>query len=255
VGTGELAVVDPGSPWQEEIDRLLGFLDELVSEGRRVRAVLLTHHHRDHVGAAGAVARRFGVPIRASGETAERIPGAVGDLEDGTPIPLDGPLPMTLRPLRTDGHAPGHLVFLEERSRGLFTGDLVANGSTILIDPPEGNLDDYLASLERVRALPLGALFPAHGLVMPEGRAEIEALLEHRRERIRQVEGLLARGGTGAVEAIVEEFYAGTPAELRPFAARSAQATLEHLERRGRAEREPRGGWRLAGERKTEGAP
>jgi glyoxylase-like metal-dependent hydrolase (beta-lactamase superfamily II)/8-oxo-dGTP pyrophosphatase MutT (NUDIX family) len=237
VGTGELAVIDPGSPWPAEQAVLEALLAGLVAEGRRVRCVVLTHHHPDHVGGAAAVAARFGVPIWATAATAARVPGALPELEDGATIRLGGPRPMALECLVTEGHADGHLVLREPASGALICGDLVANGSTIVIDPPEGNLGRYLESLRRVRALPPGTLYPAHGAPIPEGHAKLDEYLGHREGRLAQVRDALARGET-SLPAIVSAVYADTPAELHPIAERSALASLEELERRGEARRD-----------------
>ncbi len=236
VGTGELAVIDPGSPWPEEQAALERLLAGLEAEGRRVRCVVLTHHHPDHVGGAAAVAARFGVPIWASAATAARVPGASPELDDGVSIRLDGPRPMTLECLLTEGHADGHLVLRDPESGALICGDLVANGSTIVIDPPEGHLGRYLDSLRRIRALPEGTLYPSHGAPIPEGHGKLDEYLAHREARLVSVREAVVRG-EGTLPAIVASVYADTPAALHPVAERSALASLEELERGGQVRR------------------
>src|SRR5690606_18402098 len=225
VGPGELALVAPGSPWDEEQARFEALLEELVAEGRRPKCVLLTHHHGDHVGGAHTIARRFGVPILGSAATASRVPGVEGRLADGDVVELDGPLPMRLRALLTEGHADGHLCFVEEASGAVFAGDMVAGGSTSVIDPPEGDMGRYLASLRRLLELPAGTLYPAHGFPIPDGPALLEAYLAHRQERMDRIEAVL-EDGESTLAAIVERVYSDTPAPLHPVAERSALASL-----------------------------
>jgi ribonuclease/clavin/mitogillin len=244
LGTGELAVVDPGSPWPEEQERLHGLLTELVGEGRTVRCVLLTHHHRDHVGGAVAAAGRLGIPVLASAETASRVPGTTGSLAEGSVIDLDGPLPMRLRAVLTEGHAPGHLCYRDEASRAVFAGDMVAGGSTVVIDPPEGRLGPYLESLRRLREEGVGTLYPAHGFAMPNGPAKLREYEEHRLSRLEQVRQALG-AGISEVAGLVERVYRDTPAFLHPVAQRSALASLFELKERGQAVQDG-DGWRPA---------
>jgi glyoxylase-like metal-dependent hydrolase (beta-lactamase superfamily II) len=237
VGTGEIAVIDPGSPWEDQQVLLEGRLQEFVDEGRRLRCVLLTHHHADHVGGAVAVARRFGAPIWCSSATAERVPEAEGCLTDGEVIELAGPLALRLRCVLTEGHARGHLCFLEERSRALFAGDMVAGGSTIVIDPPEGDMEVYLASLQRLLDLGAHTLYPAHGFAIPDGPSLLRRYLEHREDRLNQILEAL-EAGQDTVHRLVTRVYADTPSFLHPAAARSALASLQLLENRGRVRRD-----------------
>ncbi len=242
VGTGELALVDPGSPWAEEQAALEAHLDELAAEGRTPKVVLLTHHHGDHVGGALALARKRGIPVWSSAATAARVPGAEGRLKDGSLVVLDGPRPMTLRAILTEGHAPGHLCFEDERSRAILAGDMVAGGSTIVIDPPEGDMGVYLESLERLLARGPGTLYPAHGYPIPDGAAKLREYLAHREARLAQLLAAL-EGGPAEVPALVERVYEDTPPFLHPVAERSALASLLLLARRGQVQEEG-GRWR-----------
>jgi glyoxylase-like metal-dependent hydrolase (beta-lactamase superfamily II)/8-oxo-dGTP pyrophosphatase MutT (NUDIX family) len=232
---GGTAVVDPGAPDPSEQARLFALLDALAAEGRPPRAVWLTHVHPDHVGAVGAVVARYGVPVRAHARAAGRVPGVEveplreGDLLAGRFLVLETP-----------GHVPEHLAFLDEESGALVCGDLVSTLSTIVIDPPEGDMAAYVAQLERVRALSPRTLYPAHGPPAPDAVSRLGAYLAHRRER----EGLVLAGlaGGGTLEEVTARAYADTPAPLHPVAARSCLAILEKLRREGRA-RETGGRW------------
>lgn len=246
VGTGELVVIDPGSPHPEEQKRLLAALAALQDEGRKVKSILLTHHHADHVGGALDLARRLEVPVWASAATAERVRDVEGCLEDGAVIELAGPLPMRLRCVLTEGHAQGHLCFLDERSGAVFAGDLVAQGSTIVIDPPEGDMGVYLESLKKIRGLSTKTLYPAHGFPIPDGGKLLDDYLLHREARMDAIVSAL-REAAGALPLadIVERVYAETPSFLLPAAERSALASLIELEQRRLVLREGES-WRIA---------
>lgn len=241
VGTGELALVDPGSPWPEEQELFARRIRDLLEEGRRAKCILLTHHHPDHVGAALEMGERFGIPVLGSAATAARLPGVEGALDDGSVVDLDGPRPMRLRALLTEGHADGHLVFLEEASRACVAGDLVAGGSTVVLDPPEGKLDRYLASLQRLLDEGVGCLYPAHGFPIPDGPTLLRTYLDHRRERMEQILRAV-EGGASTLADIVERVYSDTPAFLHPVAERSALASLIELQQQGRVRR-TESGW------------
>ena len=241
VGTGELLAIDPGPTDPAERDRIFHALREMEAEGRRVVAVALTHHHGDHAGGAADLAARLGVPLWASAPVADKVPGVSRRLEDGEVLELAGPLPMRLRCVRTDGHADGHLCFFEERSRAVIAGDMVAEGTTIVLDPPEGRLDLYLASLRRLLDLGPGALYPAHGFPIPDGPACLERYIAHREARLEAVAKALAGGRPLTLAEVVQTVYSDTPSFLHAVAERSALASLLELERRGRARRAAEG--------------
>jgi endoribonuclease LACTB2 len=233
-GTG-VAVVDPGAPDPAEQARLFRLLDALAAEGRPPRAVWLTHLHPDHVGAAPAVAARYGVPVRAHRLASGRIPAAVEPLREGDL--LGGRFLV----LETPGHAPEHLVFLDERTGALLCGDLVSTISTVVIDPPEGDMAEYVRQLERIRALAPRTLYPAHGPPAPDAVARLSAYLAHRREREGLVVAALA-AGRGTLEEVTGQAYLDTPGAMAAIAERSCLAVLEKLRREGRA-REGGGRW------------
>ncbi len=234
LGTGELAVIDPGAPDADDQRPLIALLDALHAEGRRLTAVWLTHAHADHVGAAAALAARYGVPIRAHARAAAKLPWAIEPLADGERLVLDGPKRLELTAHLTEGHADGHLVFHEPVTGALFCGDLVSSLSTIVLDPPEGRLGDYLASLQRAIALGPGAIFPAHGYPIADGAAKLHAYVAHRERRLTELRDALV-AGVHELPALVERVYSDTPALLHPIAQRSALASLQELVARGLA--------------------
>jgi glyoxylase-like metal-dependent hydrolase (beta-lactamase superfamily II) len=114
---------------------------------------------------------------------------------------------------------------------------MVANGSTIIVDPPEGNMGQYLDGLERLKSLPAGTLYPAHGAPMAEGPAKLDEYLAHRRVRISALE-LALQSGPQTVGELVPQVYADVPEAIWPIAERSALASLGYLVEQGRAAQE-----------------
>ena len=221
------AVVDPGSPWPEEQTKLDAQLGELAAEGRPAREVWLTHGHVDHVGGVAHLAAR-GLTVRAHPAIAPRLPGLAFE-----PLAEGDRLYGRWRVLATPGHARDHLVFLDEATGALLCGDMVSTLSTIVIDPPEGDMAEYERQLERLASLPVRALYPAHGQPAAHGRLALAGYLDHRAERERKV--LAALAAPGSLAEITARAYDDVPPAVWPVAERSCLATLEKLARLGRA--------------------
>jgi glyoxylase-like metal-dependent hydrolase (beta-lactamase superfamily II)/8-oxo-dGTP pyrophosphatase MutT (NUDIX family) len=238
VGEDELVIIDPASPYPDEQARLADLCDSLLAEGRRFRAVLLTHHHHDHVGGVNALRHRLRVPVRAHAITAELLRGEV-EVDDliapGEVIALPGSLGLRLRAVFTPGHDPGHLCFFEETSGALITGDMVAGLGTIVVNPPEGNMAEYVASLHRLRALPVNALYPAHGPTLPDGHGKLDEYIAHRAAREAQIVAALQLTGAATAEELVPHVYTDVQPAMYPLAARSLTAVLEKLVQERRA--------------------
>jgi glyoxylase-like metal-dependent hydrolase (beta-lactamase superfamily II)/8-oxo-dGTP pyrophosphatase MutT (NUDIX family) len=237
VGTSDFVVIDPGSPYEEEQARLHALLGELVREGNKPRGVVLTHHHEDHTGGALAAARFLDAPLIGHARTLDRVPSDARVrreiIDDGARLHLRGPLPIELAALFTPGHAKGHLCFHDARSGALICGDMVSTLSTIIIDPPEGSLGQYLDSLERMKKLAPRTLYPAHGLPTQHAAEKLDEYLLHRRARAEALAAALAAGPRDLID-LVREVYADVPAIVHPLAARSALASLEWLAEQGR---------------------
>ncbi len=238
VGEGDLLAIDPGSPFEDEQAALLA---TITARGRLV-AIALTHHHGDHTGGARALAAATGAPIWAHAATAAELRGRLPVarlLDDGEVLEVGG---RRLRAVFTPGHAVGHLCFLDEASRAVIAGDMVAGVGTILIDPDGGHMATYLASLERLLTVGTGAVLPAHGPAIPDGPAKLREYLAHRRMREARVRAALADAPRPARE-LCAIAYADTPTLLWPLAERSLLAHLAKLVEDGDAVTVD-GGWR-----------
>ena len=235
IGEGEMVLLDPGSADAEELDVLFRLIETLAADGRRVHAIVVSHAHPDHVAGVEAARARLGVPVwsHSATGTSVRLDRA---LADGETIALAAPgRSWDLRVLHTPGHTRSHLCLFHERTHSLFTGDHIPGGSgTVIIDPPDGDMAAYLASLERLRALPVETLFPGHGSPQGAAKRRIGALIAHRLAREEKVVAALGAEARSIPE-LVERAYADTPRDLWPYAERSLLAHLLKLEQDGKA--------------------
>lgn len=255
IGEERVWIVDPATYERSEQERLFETLDRWRAAGRELCGVLLTHHHHDHVGATRAVAERYDLEVHAHPETFARV-----DLEGLRTVPLcdgetrdlgtapDGTIGWTLTAYETPGHAHGHLVFIDSRYRTGIVGDLVSTLSTIVIDPPEGHMATYIASLERILELGIRVLIPAHGVAQRVGSDVLRYHLRRRAQREAKLVGVLERG-PAELDELLALVYDDAPEIVQPYARRSLLAGLQKLEEESRARREGER-WTLA-----EGAP
>ena len=240
VGDRRVYIVDPATRDAREQVRLFQTLDAWIDEGRELEAVLLTHHHSDHVGAVRAVCERYDLPLLAHRETLSRVDTAgldARELDEGDVLELgvapDGRPDWKLHVLHTPGHAPGHLVFIEDRYNAGIVGDMASTLSTIVIDPPEGHMATYLASLARLRQRGIGMLYPAHGPAYRDGTALLGALIEHREAREARLRAALRSEPRHERELLREVYDDLADERLRPVAARSLRAGLDKLAEEG----------------------
>ena len=237
VGSGEVAVIDPGPDDPAHLAALMRAL-----EGERATAILTTHTHQDHSPLAAPLAKATGA--RVHGLPAPHIQEAAIRLDEGhdhsfRPDALvadadriSGP-GWTLEALATPGHASNHVCYALLEENALFTGDHVMGWSTTVISPPDGDMADYLASLDRVAARGFRTLWPTHGPPVLEPAPFLAAYKAHRLEREDQILAAVARG-RGRIPEMVREIYADIDPRLHPAAAHSVLAHLIQLAREGR---------------------
>jgi glyoxylase-like metal-dependent hydrolase (beta-lactamase superfamily II) len=199
----EDTIVDPGPNHEQHLDNILA--------AGSVTSIVLTHRHPDHSAGAERLSELTGAPILAFSS----------GLKDGDRISA-----MTV--IHTPGHAPDHLCFWHPTSRTLLSGDLIAGEGSIIIVPPEGDLEAYMASLERVRDLVPSRILPGHGPEVSQAGAKIEEYIAHRREREAQVIAAL-ESGASSLKAVVELAYADVPPTMRPYAELAVQTHLDKL--------------------------
>jgi glyoxylase-like metal-dependent hydrolase (beta-lactamase superfamily II) len=224
VGEAPSIVIDPGPADP-------GHLREIARSAGEVACILVTHDHEDHAEGAAALGTALAAPVHAV-----RVPGAE-PLADGMTFPAGG---VVVRAVATPGHSADHVTFHVAEARALFTGDAVLGRGTSFIDPPDGDLAAYLASLDRMEALEARTIHPGHGPVVLDAGAKIREYRAHRAVREQQVlDGLAA--GERSVADLVATIYGGYPPESLPLAARSVTAHLLKLEAEARVQRRGHG--------------
>jgi glyoxylase-like metal-dependent hydrolase (beta-lactamase superfamily II) len=231
------AVIDPGPDDAAHVQSIL------AAAPGPLRHILVTHTHRDHSPAARRLAALCGAELLGmpaplgEAQDAEFEPDRV--LRDGELLRL-GPAAM-LRVVHTPGHASNHLCYLLLEEKTLFTGDHVMQGSTVVINPPDGDMGAYLASLASLQREDLVWLAPGHGFLMAEPQRHLAALIRHRLAREAKVVDALRALGPAPAEALLVRVYDDVPARLHAAAARSLRAHLLHLAAQGRAQEDVRG--------------
>jgi glyoxylase-like metal-dependent hydrolase (beta-lactamase superfamily II)/8-oxo-dGTP pyrophosphatase MutT (NUDIX family) len=242
VGRGPVYLIDPGTGHADEQERLFAVLDAHRAAGRALTAVVLTHHHPDHVGAVNACVERYRLPVFAHPRTADALRGRITitrELHEGDHLDLgeapDGRGRWHLEALHTPGHAPGHLAFYEPRYRLLLAGDMISTLSSVVIAPPDGNLIVYLDSLRRLQTYDCRLLLPAHGTASARPRETLDEAIVHRVKREEQL--VMALGpAPRRVADLAQELYQGLPPTLMRFAELQVQAGLEKLRVEGRVD-------------------
>jgi glyoxylase-like metal-dependent hydrolase (beta-lactamase superfamily II)/8-oxo-dGTP pyrophosphatase MutT (NUDIX family) len=239
-GADAWAVIDPGPADASHVDAIL------AAAPGPIRWILVTHTHRDHSPAAAALKARTGAPLfgkRARfSEWQDAAFAPDRELEHGERFPVGQQT--TLRVIHTPGHASNHLCYLLEEERTLLTGDHVMQGSTVVINPPDGDMAAYIESLRALLRENLEWLAPGHGFLIERPADAIERLIKHRLGRENKVVEALRALGPSEIPALLATVYDDVPLRMHPVAQRSLSAHLIKLAADGRA-RESGGRWEL----------
>jgi len=243
VGKGEgVAVIDPGP---DMTDHLQAILDATAHE--RISHIFITHHHIDHSPLARPLAAATGAVIYGCAVKTLHDKGEVGDAEVKLEAGNDRFVPdvsvckgsvvyghgWTMEAIPTPGHTSNHICYALREENALFSGDHIMGWSTTVVTPPDGNMADYLASLELIKARGFATLWPTHGPPITEVIPFIDAYVEHRRDRERQILEQLEAGETH-IKSMVPKIYAAVDPRLYPAAAHSVLAHVIELVRSGR---------------------
>jgi glyoxylase-like metal-dependent hydrolase (beta-lactamase superfamily II) len=227
-------VIDPGPDLPEHVAALKQAL-----EGRTLSHILITHTHKDHSPAAQPLKEWSGAPTYGFGPHAE-----TNDVEEGGDrlfVPdiqvrdgeiIAGP-DFTIECVFTPGHTANHMCYALREEKALFTGDHVMGWSTSVIAPPDGNMGDYMRSLDKLIGREDAILYPTHGSPIAPPRPFLRAYLTHRKMREAQIATSLERGDD-TVSAMVARLYAGLAPTLTKAAALTVTAHLEHMMEEGR---------------------
>lgn len=228
VGEIEIAVIDPGPAIAEHIENII------EKSNSCIRWILATHTHPDHSPAVAALAEATGAEVLG-------IPAPVGQYQDKTFSPTrilgdDDVLETAefrLEAVHTPGHASNHLCYRHASLNWLFTGDHVIDGSTVVIDPPDGNMKHYIESLERCRELQCAALAPGHGEVIEDPSRAIDWIIEHRLERETKVLAAVEAHPGLTTHELVPHVYQDVDPKLYGWAERSLLAHVLKFEADG----------------------
>jgi glyoxylase-like metal-dependent hydrolase (beta-lactamase superfamily II) len=232
VGKENVLVIDVALSADSNLD---GIIEQVEAMGaKKIEKILLTHIHVDHCGGALALKKRSGAKLGIHRSRAGYLGGEDFQYGDNDRIAFGGG---ELQVLHTPGHESGHCCFYEPGDRVLFSGDNILGYSTSVIRPPDGDMTDYLRSLERLLKFNINLILPGHGPLIGKPEAKIKEYIEHRLMREQQVLDAL-RKGRETIGAITEMIYVDVSAPLKNIAEFSVQAHLIKLIKEGRVKNE-----------------
>jgi glyoxylase-like metal-dependent hydrolase (beta-lactamase superfamily II) len=228
VGKEGVIVIDVALSADSNLD---GIIEQVEAMGaKKIEKILLTHIHSDHCGGALALRKRCGAKLGIHRSRKGYLGGEDFQYDDNDRIAFGGG---ELHVLHTPGHESGHCCFYEGGDKVLFSGDNILGYGTAVIHPPDGNMTDYLGSLERLLGFDISLILPGHGPMVGKPEAKIKEYIKHRMERERQVLAAL-RSGRQTIGDITQLIYKDMSAALQRVAEFSVQAHLEKLMRDGR---------------------
>jgi glyoxylase-like metal-dependent hydrolase (beta-lactamase superfamily II) len=240
LGYGDVAVIDPGPDQTEHVDAILKSLGK-----ERISHILITHTHNDHSPAAKDLKTRTGARTYGFG------PHGSGKLEDGIQVEAGGDMDFvpdevvrngsiiegadwSVSCLHTPGHTSNHLCFSWDSKKILFPGDQVMGWSTSIISPPDGDMGDYMRSLENLLTRDDEVYYPAHGPEIRNPQEMVRAFIEHRKEREEKILDCL-KNGIEMISDMVPVVYSDISKNLYDAAERSLFATVIYLVEQNRA--------------------
>lgn len=232
LGEQDIAVIDPGPAIDSHIDSIVA-----AAHGA-IRWILVTHTHPDHSPGATMLARATGAILigRPAPDGRHQDPSFLPERipEDGETLAMAD---FTLEAIHTPGHASNHLCYRHAALKWLFTGDHIINGSTVVIDPPDGDMAAYLRSLAKLKHHDIAAIAPGHGELMHNPVEVIDWLVDHRLQREAKVHDAVVAHPDLTLDLLVRHVYDEVDPALHPVAERSLLAHLEKLEAESRVVR------------------
>ena len=239
VGSGKVAIIDPGPDMPEHIEAVLAAVS-----GEEVTHLLVTHTHRDHSPACGAVQAATGAPTYGYGPHGSGKAEQGVEVEEGGDMDFDPDVKVrhgdvlegdgwSFECVYTPGHTSNHMCFALREQQALFSGDHVMGWNTTIVSPPDGDMTDYINSLDLLLGRDDRRYYPTHGSPIDDPRAYVSALREHRLERAEQIMACLGEGDATVME-MVRKMYTHLPEKMHGAAARAVLSTLIYLRRLGK---------------------
>ena len=224
VGKEEITVIDPGPAMPEHIENIA------KACGDDIKQILVTHTHPDHSPGAKLLHQRTAAPVMGMyalhKQTQDKTFKANKVLEDGDEI---REIEYTLKAIHTPGHASNHLCYLLEEEKMIFTGDHIMEGSTVVIGPPDGNMKQYIESLEKLIQLDISMIAPGHGNLMKDPKSVVDWIVSHRMFREKKVVDALTEFSKANLDQLVEKVYDDVDERLHGIARASLLAHLNKL--------------------------
>ena len=246
-------IIDPGPADAEHQQRLWAAAVHPDGSGGNILRIVCTHSHPDHAPGAAPLQALcavrptiLGLPSAPTARQASAFtPGHVlqnGELLTHIPRALEADLTTkaehsTLQVIYTPGHAANHICLLLQEDGLLFSGDHILNGSTTVIDPPDGNMTHYLDALDTLHAActlhSVQHILPAHGHVMDDALGAIAHLKAHRLQREAKIASILRAHADGNLDQWLPLAYDDVDPRIWPVARRSLLAHVERIQSLG----------------------